>query len=593
MRPWSRREFLRAAAQASAFAGTSVLVSMPPLARATPFPDSPEADADLVFPQGVASGDPRPDGFLLWTRVPGDAASADPVEVRYQIAEDEAFANVVREGALEVSAESDFTLRARAAGLEPHRRYWYRFHARGVSSPVGRTRTAPSPDADVPVRLGFASCQDYQGRYYHGWRALADRAEDLDFVLFLGDYIYEYERYPGLQEPAPGREIKMPDGLVIDEARGVIAALTLEDYRGIYRATRSDADLRRIHRLCPFVIVWDDHEHANDAWADHAVDFNDARGDEKDTARREAATRAWFEHLPVDLEFHPERGFPDDIVTWRKLRWGRHLDLFLTDQRYYRDDHVVPEGPPDPAVGKPMRDTPLGSRTFCVKSVFEEREAARAPTMLGAAQREWFLREPLASDATWKVWGSALMVAQFVLDLTAFEKIPPAFRNRFYFKTDQWDGFLTERRAILSAFAGMKNFIVLSGDLHGFYASGLRKNFDAPDEPLTGAEFTVAGISSISLAEQLEAVIKMQPLLAASGLGSLVPRMDENLRAASPHFVHADSRAYGVAIAEVRPDRFEVEFLSITGVREPEWNGEVGTTAFVVRSGDPEIRARE
>ncbi len=372
---------------------------------------------------------------------------------------------------------------------------------------------------------------------------------------------------------------------MIDAANGIIAARTLEDYRGIYRATRSDRDLRRIHQLCPFVIIWDDHEHANDAWQDHAADFNDAQGDEKDTARREAATRAWFEHLPVDLEHHPERGYPNDIVTWRQLRWGKHVDLWLTDQRYYRSDHAVPEGAPDPAVGKLIKNSPLGSRTFCVKDVFEKREAAANPTMLGQEQLDWFLAGMRGSDATWKVWGSALMVAQFVLDLRAFEKIPKAFQNIYYFKTDQWDGFLTERRKILSALVGLENFVTLSGDLHGFYASHLHENFDAPAAKATGVEFTVAGISSISLAEQIEAIIGSQPLLASTGLAGLVPKLDENLTQSSPHFVHADSRGYGAGLARFTAEALEVEYLAVTGIREPEWNRHVATLKFRVASG--------
>jgi len=582
----TRREFLRVLSATAVAAGSISLASCKlPGHGSTPFPDSPESDADSVFPQGVASGDPRPDGFLLWTRVPHTSA----VEVQYQIAADPAFETILREGIATATSDSDFTLRVRTERLDPNQRYWYRFRALEVSSPVGRTRTAPLPDADVPVSLAFTSCQDYQGRYYHAWRALADRADEIDFVLFLGDYIYEYERYPGLQEPQPGREIKMPNGLVIDEKNGVIAAQSLEDYRTIYRATRSDKDLRRIHQLCPFVIIWDDHEHANDDWQDHAVDFNDQRGDEKDTARRESATRAWFEHLPVDLSYYPDRGYPNDIVTWRSLRWGRHLDLVLTDQRYYRDDHVVPEGPPDPPVGKLIRNSPLGSRTFCVKDVFEKREAAANPTMLGAAQREWFLNEMKSSDATWKVWGSALMVAQFVLDLRTFEKIPASFKNTYYFKTDQWDGFLTERRAILAQLAQLPNFVVLSGDLHGFYASHLHENFDVPSESPIGVEFTVAGISSISLAEQIEAIVKSQPLLASTGLAGLVPQLDENLRQASPHFVHADSRGYGAAIARFTAEKLDVEFISITGIRQPEWNREMKSLRFSVNSDETKI----
>lgn len=582
---WQRRDFLKLVCPSVLAASTLHSRDAIAASEEIAFPNSSEPDADRVFPQGIASGDPRPDGFLLWTRVPAESQTP----VRFQISESKDFQKIVRAGDVIAHTDSDFTVRVQVEGLTANRRYWYRFHARGVSSPIGRTRTAPAAENDVPATVAFASCQDYIGRYYHAWRAVAERADEIDFVLFLGDYIYEYERYPDLQEPQEGRAIKLPDGLVIDEAKGVIAAQTLADYRTIYRATRSDPDLRRIHQLCPFVIIWDDHEHANDAWQDHAVDFNDRRGDEKDPGRRKAATRAWFEYLPVDVPYHPKEEFPSDIVTWRTMRWGRQLELVLTDQRYYRSDHVVPEGPVDRKVGKLLPNSPLGSRTLCIKDAFEEREAKARPTMLGEAQRDWFLASMKSSNARWKVWASALMVSPFVLDLRSFEKLPPAFRNVFYFKTDQWDGFPTERKQILGELAGIENLVVLSGDLHGFYAANLVRDADADKPEAIGTEFTVAGISSISLFEQVEAIIRSQPILKATGLGALAPGMDKNLLDSSRHFLHADSRGYGLAIAKFTKDRLDVEYLRITGVREREWNGQVESLRFWVKSGTPQV----
>lgn len=587
--PLPRREFLKTLT-VGGVAARSLLTGRDASADEqqgpAPFPDSDESVADEVFPQGVASGDPRPDGFLLWTRVP----STDSAPVDYQVADSENFERIVSQGTVTASPETDHTTRVRIAGLEPKRRYWYRFRALGVSSPVGRTRTVPLQDDDDPVTIAFASCQDYIGRWYHAWRALAERADELDLVLFLGDYIYEYERYPQLQEPQPGREIKLPDGLIIDAKQGVVAARTLADYRQLYRVIRSDKDLRRIHQLCPFVIIWDDHEHANDAWQDHAVDFNDKRGDEKDPARREAATRAWFEYLPVDVPYEPDKHFPEDIVTWRQLRWGKHVDLFLTDDRYYRDDHLIPEGPIDLAAGKLVPFSLLGSRTMCVKPIVDERDAQAPATMLGEAQRTWLIQSAQESTATWKVWASALMVSPFVLDLRQEEKAPPAFRKLFYFKTDQWDGFPSERKRILGDLAEVTNLVVLSGDLHGFYAANLHREPDDPDSPLVGVEFTVAGISSISLQEQVEAITASQPLLAQSGLAELAAKLDENLRQSSPQFVHADSRAYGVGLAKFAADRLDVEFLLVEGVREPEWNGDTESVSFHVANGESRIR---
>lgn len=585
-RAGDRRQFLKFAAANGVFAGSWVLAQGAPDEDgpgSAAFPDSPEQDAERVFPQGIASGDPRPDGFLLWTRVPGD----DSAKVGYQVSDSARFDTIVRAGAVVASAESDFTVRVRVEGLDPHRRYWYRFRAKHTSSPIGRAKTAPLADQRVPVTMAFASCQDYVGRWYHAWRVLAERADEIDFVLFLGDYIYEYERYPDLQEPQPGRAIELPDGLVIDAEKGIIAARTLADYRAIYRAVNADRDLRRIRALCPFVIIWDDHEHANDAWRDHAADFNERKGDERDPQRRMAASRAWYEHLPVDIPFAPEKGFPDDIVTWRTVRWGQHLELVLTDERYYRDDHLVPEGPLDPKVGKILPYSPLGSRTMCIKSVFDEREAKKRPTMLGANQRDWLVRTLKESAATWKVWASALQVASFVLDLRDQEL--PAFRHVFYFKTDQWDGYPSERALILQQLAELENFVVFSGDLHGFYAAELRQNFDDARSKTVGVEFTVAGISSISLAEQIEAIAAAERSLRIRSTTKLAARLDEVLIHSAPYFVHANSRGYGAGIARFDDRTLAVEFIAVDGVREAAWRGVPQSTCFLVRAGEARI----
>jgi alkaline phosphatase D len=551
-------------------------------------PEPAPEDLARVFPQGVASADPRSDGVLLWARVEPDGEG--PAMVDYAVAEDEEFSTIVMTGVVEARADDDFTLRVRLVGLAAGRRYWYRFFARGVPSPRGRTNTAPAEGADVPVRFAVASCQDYLGRYYHAWRALAEQADELEFVLFLGDYIYEYTRYPELQEPTPERSVELPDGLVIDEAEQVIAARTLADYRAIYKRVRSDPDLQEIHRLVPFVAIWDDHEHANDAWQDRANDFDGAQGDERDTARREAATRAWFEHVPVDVSYDPAAGFPDDIVTWRTFRWGKALELVLTDQRYYRDDHLIPEGPADAEVGKILENSPLGSRTFVIKEPFDAREAAAAPTMLGAAQREWLIARLRGSDARWKLWGSALMVAQMALDMRGIDGVPPAFQNLYYFKTDQWDGFRSERAQILAVLADVPNLVVLSGDLHGYYAAELRVDPDDVAAAPVAVEFTVAGISSISLYAQIAAVVATNPLLAATGLGAVVPMFDAVLRATCPHFVHAESDRYGAAVVEVGAD-VAVEFVAVEGVREAAYGGVAARTRFRVDAGTPRIVA--
>lgn len=523
-----------------------------------------EDATDRTFPQGVASGDPTPDGVLLWTRV---EPSADVAHVTYEVATDPDLRHVVTTGALDVGGDSDHTVRVELTGLQPARTYWYRFTVRGVQSPVGRTRTAPDPEADVPVRIALASCQDYGGRWFQAWRALVER-DDVDLVLFIGDYIYETIGHLGVEPPA-GRTVDLPDGLLLDDpVKGRIAARTLADYRTLYRQYRRDPDLRAVHAHFPFVMLWDDHEFANDCWQDRATDFDDREGDERSPDRRAAATRAWYEFSPIRRPYDPSAGFPNDLRIYRNLRWGRHVELVLLDQRYYRSDDVIPEGPVDMSVGHFQMDSAFGARTFCIKDAFDAREEAAAPTMLGAAQLDWAIDTITASAATWKVVASPLVMSQMVLDLTGYAQLPDMFRKRWYFKTDQWDGYRSERRALLEACAGVDNMVVLSGDLHGFYASELYADFDTPGEPIC-VEYAVSAISAATVDVQLTSVVESNLILKSLGLGDLVPQFDANLRATNPHILHAESTRNGFAIVEVSAAQVDVRFVMVGDVTRP------------------------
>src|SRR5882672_73865 len=247
----------------------SALVPALPLAGCgnsdtTPEPsEDPEATA-RVFPQGLMSGDPSPDSIVLWTRVEPPKANSK-VPVGYELATDDQFKEMVTNGEMDATADTDHTIRLKIKDLEPGTVYYYRFQALGVRSVVGRTKTAPAAGADVKVRFAFAACQDFVGRFYHAWKALA--AEDaVDFVVHLGDYIYETDGNPAFQTPGAGRKIELPDGLSISDTTK--AAQTLADYRSLYRQYRSDPDLQRVQQLFPFICIWDDHEFGDDSWQD-------------------------------------------------------------------------------------------------------------------------------------------------------------------------------------------------------------------------------------------------------------------------------------------------------------------------------------
>jgi alkaline phosphatase D len=528
--------------------------------------DDPERQR-ATFPQGVASGDPTPSSVILWTRVePDDNGNPD---VTWEIARDAAFTDRVASGSMTLDDSTDHTLKLKVTDLEAWTRYYYRFIALGVVSVTGETKTAPAPDADVGIRFAFATCQDRVGRYYHAWRALLEEADSapVDFVVFLGDYVYETAGDPQFQTPSDDRKVILPDGL--DLGAGGLAAQTLEDYRALYKQYRSDEYLQEAHRRFPFLVIWDDHEFANDCWQDHSNFFSEVDGlVEKVPEQRQAADRAWYEYQPAEVTYDENALHPGTIKIYRKHRFGKHLELFLTDQRYYRDDHVIPEGPAELAVAKFLENSSIGSRIFLLKPGFDPIEAAARPTMLGAAQKAWLVDSMKASDATWKVWGSEVQLAQMVTDLSPFEDVPEAFRDRFYITVDQWDGYRSERAEILSALESVENLVVIVGDVHASYASYLHVDFDAPSDRPAAVEFTIAGISSGAVALTAQGVIGGDPTLSGLGLLELIPRWDELLREASPHYQYGNSFTNGVAIGDLNAERLEMTYLHVSNPRE-------------------------
>ena len=552
--------------------------------------DEPAASQDAAFPQGLASGDPKPDSVILWTRAAPEVDEA--LTVTYEVATDEAFGSIVAQGEVSADASTDHTVRIKVTGLSAYTTYYYRFVSRGATSPTGRTKTAPAADQDVNVKFAFASCQDYIGRYYHAWRALIEEADDIDFVLFLGDYVYETEGDPRFQNPDDARRVTIADGIDIgDEESGTFkAALTLADYRGLYKTYRSDPDLREAHRLFPFVTTWDDHEFADDSWQDHATHFNEAMGDEGDADRRHSATQAWFEYQPADVEFDGAASFPDDIQIYRSLRFGKHVDLIVVDQRYYRDDHLIKEGPQDPDVGKVFENSALFSRQLVVKPGFDTKEAAAQPTMLGAAQKEWLKDAINTSDATWKFWGSPTQLSQMVVDLrTGFDLLPDSYKELFYFQVDQWDGYRSERAEILGAIASTPNVVSLAGDIHAFYASEIFEDFDTPTTPVM-VEYATAGISSRSVQEIVFQTIEQDELLSSLGLLDAAEQFDTLLEAASPHYQFSKSRAYGVSVVEVNADAdIRVTFLEVDNSQNVNYSGVIARHTFRTPAGTPAI----
>ncbi len=561
---------------------------------------SPE-DSDRVFPQGLASGDPRLDRVILWCRVDAKevgARSTDDVQLKLVIAKDDALTDIVAETPVPARADDDHTVRVVPTGLEPGRTYYYRFEGKGITTRVGRTRTAPAPDADVQVKFAFCSCQDRIGRYWHSWQALLDENVEFDFILFLGDYIYESVNDARFQTTTPGRDITLPDGMDTSAAQdgSRIAAATVADYRTLYKAYRSDPLIKEVHRLFPFVVVWDDHEFADDCWQDHSTSFNELDPKtggfttEQNTPRRMAANRAFSEYQPLELVYAPNAAFPGDIKIYRQLNWGKHVDIFLTDQRLYRDDHLIPEGPSDISVGKFSANSMIGSRFFVRKSAFDPREADAKPTLLGLAQKQWLLGAMKRSTTTWKVWGNEVQMWQMTLRLGDLPLVPAIVSYTAYVNTDQWDGFRSERREILSelATANVSSLLVLTGDIHAFFASELRADFDSPATPAVGVEYVTAAISSASLKELVDKYVPpgstLRPVAESWATGA-----NAALKNSNAHLRFADTDAYGFATVSIDANETLVTFVQLGSPKNAKSSGVIARTKFRTKVGTNEI----
>ncbi|WP_298444086.1 alkaline phosphatase D family protein [uncultured Ferrimonas sp.] len=329
---------------------------------ATPPPPQPTPASitvtEALFPQSVMSGDPTENSVILWTRLTGFEGSSS---LMLQVASDEKFDDLLVDQRFDVSEESDGCLKIRVEDLQPGSHYYYRFMQQNsdgnyLSSRTGRTKTAPAADADVAVKFGFVSCQDYLGRYYNTYLSLLAQ-DDLDFVLHLGDYIYETSGDSSFQQVGGERSIEFndSDGTIQigsgDDAYQ--AAASVDNYRQLYQTYRGDALLQRIHERFPLVAIWDDHEFSDDSWQTNATYFDGAMA-EQQLQRKRNAEQVYFEYMPLDhaaphgdsgtgaLSISDEQLFPNTKI-YRQLRFGQHLDLALTDYRTFRPDHLIPE----------------------------------------------------------------------------------------------------------------------------------------------------------------------------------------------------------------------------------------------------------
>lgn len=332
----------------------------PPTTPATPPPVAGLQPGSTFFTQSVLSGDPRPDSVILWTRV--EDAGAGDISVQLQVATDREFTDVRVDEALTASSDYDHCLKVRVTDLEAHTHYYYRFiytknNVQWVSN-VGRTKTAPLDSADADVKFAFVSCQDYIGRYYNSYLSILDN-DDIDFIVHLGDYIYETTGDPSFQA-TDGRELSFTDQAGAQKlGQGdatYYAAKSLDNYRQLYKTYRGDTLLQEVHENFPMIAVWDDHEFADDSWQDNATAL-DGIASEQDLQRKKDSERAYFEYMPIDHEhandktqaltqgemaISDEHLFPKTKI-YRDFMFGKNVHLLMSDFRTHRPDHLIPE----------------------------------------------------------------------------------------------------------------------------------------------------------------------------------------------------------------------------------------------------------
>lgn len=497
-----------------------------------------------LFPLGVASGSPSPDGFVLWTRlldgpVPGTVPAETPrmplpaaLTVRWEIAEDEGFRRMVRTGEAQALAELGHSVHVEVTGLRPDRWYFYRFMHGDAVTQTARTRTAPALDA-MPgrTRFAFVSCQRWEQGHYAGYRHMLD--ENLDLVLFLGDYIYEYAMP------------KTPPSYPLVRTHTLPAAQVLADYRDRYALYRTDTQLQAAHRACPWLVIWDDHEVQNDYAGRQGLGADDAF-----LARRNASYQAFYENMPLRASTLTHGlaglGTADGVRIHDRHAWGRLLRFHMLDTRQYRDRQAcrVPGG-------KSLGNV---SPEDCAQLLDPRR------SMLGADQELWAaqgLAQDAASGTRWSV-----LAQQTIFSRRNYKPLPAQSYN-----DDTWDGYPASRQRMLDAVhaAAPRNTVFLGGDIHQNYVCRVLADFSDAQSPVIGSEFCGTSLTSTS---------------------NVTPSRAQAIADNNPHILLARPDKRGYAVAEVTPERWTTTLRAVDDVRQAD-SGVSTLARFVVEDGVP------
>lgn len=490
------------------------------------------------FRHGVASGDPLADRVILWTRI--TLLDESEPEVAWVVARDAELADVVASGVTQTSESVDFTVRVDAAGLEPGTTYFYGFTCAGQRSPVGRTKTAPAGPTDR-LRFALVSCAKYTAGYFNVYGRVAER-DDLDFLLHVGDYIYEYGNVdPKANGPAIGRAVDPPH-----------ECWTLEHYRRRYAHYRLDPDVQLVHERHPIIATLDDHEIADNAWREGAK-LHDPEKHGEWGVRKAAALRAWREWIPSRLP--PP---PDEDRIYRTIPLGDLADLFMLDGRTNRDEQTQTS----------EMDAPDRS-------------------ILGDDEEQWLMSELEGSEATWRLVGNDVMIGQVFTDYLPEELGEPLSEVGVLTKRehgpepDQWDGYTAERDRLFRFLEKRQipNVVFLSGDVHTAWAVELKRHPDDPDERPAAVEIVTASITSENLDEYLGADPRTESL-----------PIEQEVDKGNPHVRWVDLDSHGYVLVDVTPERLEAEWWFVETTQQRD-DGEHRAAVWRVKAGEPRLVA--
>ena len=621
-----------------------------------------------LYPQGVASADPHADSVILWTRRPFEGNEAH--KLRVEIADDAAFARVVATTTATVSAETDWTCRVLAANLKAGRVYWYRFaDEHEFGSRVGRTVTAPAENDPRPVHFTFVSCQNntqgsgnaYRRMIYEDERKSA--ADQMGFVMHLGDFIYEIVWYPedrpqGMYSRRLRDIVRYKNGEKISDFH---VPTTVDDYRAAYRGYLSDPDLQDARARWPFVCMWDNHEFSWKGWQSQQ-DFGEVRPAQ---TRKVAACQAWFEYQPArvvkanpSVDRYEAPHVEDAVITrfdedglgqepsnlaainslklFRKLRYGRNMDLILTDNRSFRSQEAMaraeaeafdakefPFVSPQDVVevldaGRTYRNgKPPETIRFGGKELPNPRKDAPAGTMLGATQKKWFFEQLRTSRTPWKLWGNSVCMLDWRTDFqNAPKEIGLEWPDAGYalFADGDWAGYRAERAEILKMLSQEKisGMVSLGGDRHSFFAGVVSPTLPPQEFKPVAAEFVTGSVSAPNLFESAEFRIPKDHRLRAvylyqpAGGGAVQPAMNlaamHGVRSAlemqktgdlqkaiavsnpdvAPHLSFLDAGGHGYVLVHVSDDKLEAEFVCIPRPLERSEGQDGGPLAYRV-----------